>query len=215
MCSFCRCESKSNRWTGKAYSKPCSSGPYARSSARTAAASSTNDSREALLMTEENRFRVTRVKPVAPAARLRLTARGVEYVGRVSSPGETRDSPQLDPPSRHPVAQSSPIAGGVMRAYRFAAAMCTFVVGAGAWAREDDDRGAEHGRPRFVVRTLSTRPELVSGGDALVEISIPRKADRVVVSLNGRDISNTFRAGQRADTLLGLVTGLALGSNRL
>jgi hypothetical protein len=92
-----------------------------------------------------------------------------------------------------------------------AAGVLALLCGFAAAARDDDESRPNH----FAIRTLSTRPELVSGGDVLVEISVPRKAGRAIVSLNGRDISAAFRPGQRADTLLGLVTGLSLGANRL
>lgn len=77
-------------------------------------------------------------------------------------------------------------------------------------AKEGDER-------RFEIRTLSNRADLVSGGDVLVEISLPRgtQVSRVHVELNGRDISSAFRAGRAPDTLLGLVTGLSLGRNTL
>src|SRR5262245_48961845 len=42
----------------------------------------------------------------------------------------------------------------------------------------------------FVIRTLSNRADLISGGDALVEVTVPRhvRLDWVAVSLNDRDI---------------------------
>jgi hypothetical protein len=64
---------------------------------------------------------------------------------------------------------------------------------------------------------LSTRAETVSGGDALVQIAVPQGApvDRIAVTLNGRDVRSTFKAGSQAQTLVGLVTGLNAGSNQL
>src|SRR4051794_27216917 len=60
-----------------------------------------------------------------------------------------------------------------------------------------------------VIHVLSTRPDLVSGGDALVRIDRPSR-----VTLNGRDISKQFavRANHRFE---GLLTGLAPGGNTL
>jgi hypothetical protein len=56
----------------------------------------------------------------------------------------------------------------------------------------------------------------VSGGNALVQISLPRapKKGELVVSLNGRDVTAAFRETS-PDTFVGLVDGLALGDNRL
>ena len=64
------------------------------------------------------------------------------------------------------------------------------------------------------VRTLSNRADLVSGGDALVEIRNGGRGLRV--QLNGRDVSSRFRAratpSLRGRTV-GLLTGLRLGRN--
>ena len=67
------------------------------------------------------------------------------------------------------------------------------------------------------LRTLSTRPETVSGGEVLVQIAVPRNvaADRVAVTLNGRDVRSAFRPGIQPQTLAGLVTGLNVGSNQI
>ena len=65
------------------------------------------------------------------------------------------------------------------------------------------------------IGTLSTRPDTVTGGDALVRVHVPRDVspDEVVVRLDGRDVTGAFRA--RGSSLTGLVTGLADGRNRL
>jgi hypothetical protein len=70
---------------------------------------------------------------------------------------------------------------------------------------------------RLSIATVSNpRPELVSGGQVLVRVTVPEDArpDRVRISENGHDITSAFRA-QPGDTLLGLVTGLRAGTNRL
>ncbi|MFL5278784.1 MAG: DUF6351 family protein [Myxococcales bacterium] len=81
-------------------------------------------------------------------------------------------------------------------------------------ARADDDDDQE--QPKIQIRTLSNRADLVSGGDALVEIvlSKPKLANALRVQLNGRDVTGGFavRAGGR---ILGLVNGLANGDNVL
>ncbi|MCW2936584.1 MAG: hypothetical protein JWM19_7546 [Actinomycetia bacterium] len=66
------------------------------------------------------------------------------------------------------------------------------------------------------IHVLSTRADLVSGGDALVSITLPAgtNASGVAVTLNGEDISSEFAV--RPNSLFeGLVTGLQLGSNSL
>lgn len=66
------------------------------------------------------------------------------------------------------------------------------------------------------IRTLSTRADLVSGGDALVEIVPPAGADAtgLNVQVSGRDVTTAF--ARRADgRITGLVTGLVNGENLL
>ena len=78
-------------------------------------------------------------------------------------------------------------------------------------ARADDD-----GPQSIQMRTLSTHADRVSGGDVLVEISLPRaprKGD-VIVSLNGQVVTGAFRE-TAPGSLVGLVSGLSLGENRL
>src|SRR5947207_14194904 len=70
---------------------------------------------------------------------------------------------------------------------------------------------------QFGIRTLSTHSDRVSGGDVLVEISYPNANSKfpLVVTLNGRAVSASFRAGESPNPLLGRVRGLALGKNTL
>ncbi len=67
-----------------------------------------------------------------------------------------------------------------------------------------------------VINTLSNRADLISGGDALVEIVIPTDATPagLHVTLGDRDVSSVFKT--RADgRVIGLLTGLAEGENRV
>jgi hypothetical protein len=64
------------------------------------------------------------------------------------------------------------------------------------------------------MTTLSSRPELVSGGDALVEIK-NASAQKLQVKLNGRDVSTAFHQDATRGSLVGLVDGLRAGSNIL
>src|SRR4030095_4006633 len=66
------------------------------------------------------------------------------------------------------------------------------------------------------IRVLSNRPDLVSGGDALVEVVLPKAAtpEALHVDVDGRDVSSSFKQG--ADSrVTGLVTGLKDGTNVL
>ena len=64
------------------------------------------------------------------------------------------------------------------------------------------------------LTVLSGRADLVSGGDALVRVSLPAGAEGLTVELDGRSVTSAF--ARRADgEVEGLVTGLALGTNTL
>ena len=67
------------------------------------------------------------------------------------------------------------------------------------------------------LRILSSRPDMVSGGDALVRVELPTgmAARDVKLSLNGTDVTARVAADAGGRALTGLVTGFALGSNTL
>ena len=92
-----------------------------------------------------------------------------------------------------------------------AASLATVVALGAPQARAHDE-----GPQSLEIRALSTHADRVSGGDVLVEISLPRSPRKgsVVVSLNGRVVTSAFHQTS-AGTLVGLVTGLSLGDNRL
>ena len=65
-----------------------------------------------------------------------------------------------------------------------------------------------------VIKTLSNRADLISGGDALVELVPPNDALRtgLKVDVDGRDVSSAF--AERADgRITGLITGMKVGDN--
>jgi hypothetical protein len=66
------------------------------------------------------------------------------------------------------------------------------------------------------VEVLSNRADLVSGGDALVAVSLPARVSpaKVQVLVDGRDVTDQF-AVRPDGRFEGLVTGLALGENVL
>ena len=70
---------------------------------------------------------------------------------------------------------------------------------------------------KFHITVLSSRPEMVSGGDALVQVAVPPDAalDQAVIRLNGQDLSAMFHSDAAAHALRGLVTGLKVGENTL
>lgn len=67
------------------------------------------------------------------------------------------------------------------------------------------------------IAVLSNRPDLVSGGDALVEVRLAHGvyANELVVTLNGASVTSAFAADATSTSLVGLVTGLTEGANQL
>jgi hypothetical protein len=86
-----------------------------------------------------------------------------------------------------------------------------------AWALSALAYGPAVGKDnKFEIHTLSTAPELVSGGDVLVKVDVPstvQSAD-VAISVDGRDVTNVFHADASGE-VVGLVRGLRLGKNTL
>jgi len=67
--------------------------------------------------------------------------------------------------------------------------------------------------PALSIQTLSSRPQFVTGGDALVEV---RGATRgVTLSLNGKDVTGDLQLDRQSHTLRGVVSGMTLGKNTL
>lgn len=81
---------------------------------------------------------------------------------------------------------------------------------------DDDDHDGGPSRNDFQIRTLSNRADLISGGDALVEVKVPRSVpmNKVRLTLNGTDAGAGFVADADARTLRGVLRGLRVGDNR-
>src|SRR2546423_7168101 len=74
---------------------------------------------------------------------------------------------------------------------------------------------AGEGRSNFEIVSLSNRADLVSGGDALLEVRVPKNVplNQVSLRLNGRVVTGAFRTHAAARTLRGVVTDLVDGDN--
>jgi hypothetical protein len=79
---------------------------------------------------------------------------------------------------------------------------------------------AVQGRPPsrdIELRVLSGRPDMVSGGDALIQItssdSVPLQ--KIAVMVNGKSVTAEFRPDASGKSLVGRVEGLVVGSNKL
>ena len=98
------------------------------------------------------------------------------------------------------------------------AAVVTVATTAGCSGSKHDDDAATApttGSAPLQIRTLSNRADLVSGGDALIEVLRPAGVSSTVkVTANGRDVSDAF--AQRVDgRVTGVVTGLVAGGNTI
>jgi len=71
--------------------------------------------------------------------------------------------------------------------------------------------------PSLEVRALSTKAEFVSGGDVLLQVEGPANltAKTLRVMVNGKDESAAFKPAAGSKGVVGLVTGLNVGSNSI
>lgn len=76
---------------------------------------------------------------------------------------------------------------------------------------------AANQKPDWEIQVLSSKPNLVSGGDAVIEIQLPRYARKsdVVVALNGADVTDQLSADSSGARLSGLIIGMREGTNRV
>src|SRR5215510_4977320 len=74
---------------------------------------------------------------------------------------------------------------------------------------------AEGTPANFEIVTLSNRADLISGGDALVEVRVPINVPlkKVTLWLNGHEVTAAFQTNEAARTMRGLLTGLVNGEN--
>lgn len=105
------------------------------------------------------------------------------------------------------VARAAAVVGGVAIAGGLAACLA-----GGASSDDDADLGADG---TYEVIALSSRPEMVTGSDALVAVDVPSVAplSDVRVIVNGADVTGSFTRDDAMHRLVGLVNGLSLGRN--
>lgn len=67
------------------------------------------------------------------------------------------------------------------------------------------------------IRTLSSRADFVSGGDALVEVRVPggTQPNELVLTLNDKDVTSRLSPDPMRGSFVGLVDNLRLGTNEL
>ena len=82
----------------------------------------------------------------------------------------------------------------------------------------------------FEIKTISTRPDFVSGGDVLVQVTVPATiaSDKVAIAVNGRDVAGDFKLApplapsearglrrSEGSTFVGLVKDLSEGKSEI
>lgn len=75
---------------------------------------------------------------------------------------------------------------------------------------------ASAANPQPKISVLSSRPDMVTGGDALIAVDAPKKVkvSKVKIRLNGRDVTGALTASaSNPRRLVGLVDGLGDGAN--
>lgn len=110
---------------------------------------------------------------------------------------------------------SAPVTRSPGRANRwFAIATASMLLALSACG--SDDGGVDAGKD-VSLQVLSSRPDFVSGDSALVRVQ--RSGDgplsSLAIKLNGNDITSSFQADATGRALVGLASGLAVGTNTL
>jgi len=93
----------------------------------------------------------------------------------------------------------------------FAAMAMGFASSACAVSPQSDESDA------IRIKSLSSAPDLVSGGEVLIRVDLPAQArtSHIRVDLDGQDVTTMFQADPQTGALTGLVTGLKVGKNTL
>jgi hypothetical protein len=106
-------------------------------------------------------------------------------------------------------------AGGIRRSL---SSLCATLLVAGVLAGcGGDDNNTPTASADVQLKTLSGRPDTVSGGDTLIQVDVSGAAtlQSVKVSLNDADVTDSFHPSASGTSLIGLVSGLTLGANTL
>jgi hypothetical protein len=96
-------------------------------------------------------------------------------------------------------------------------AMAALIVGVAIVSQEPAPTTAACPGCVFQISILSSSPEMVSGGDALVRVDVPKNVplQQVTVELNGVDVTGAFAREPQDRALVGLVNGFVVGANTL
>jgi len=99
----------------------------------------------------------------------------------------------------------------------FLVMLATFTAHGAMGQAANAEAGSASSRHRFRISVLSSRPDMVSGGDALVRVDVPRTASLACVRVfrNDDDVTAAFALIPAEHALQGLVNGFELGANLL
>jgi hypothetical protein len=106
--------------------------------------------------------------------------------------------------------------GDMMKIHsRFAIRFVSLALATLAWIATGTPFQALAAPANFEIRTLSNRADLISDGDALVEVRVPGNLhfDKVTLTLNGANVTASFVADANAGTLRGVLRGMMRGDN--
>jgi hypothetical protein len=96
-------------------------------------------------------------------------------------------------------------------------AVAALIVGVAIVGQERAPTTAASPGSGFEISILSSSPNMVSGGDALVRVDVPKIIPLVLmrVQLNGADVTAAFARKPKEHALVGLVKGFVVGANTL
>src|SRR5262245_43532035 len=102
-----------------------------------------------------------------------------------------------------------------MRALKTSIALSTSMLLAALFAWISAPRATAQS-PALTIEAVSARPDMVTGGDVLLELKgAGSVTNGVAVTVNGRDVSRAFAADPTRGSLIGLVDGLRIGANTI
>jgi len=104
-----------------------------------------------------------------------------------------------------------------MKAKFLILAMAALLAGLAIGGHEQAPTSAAWHFSWFEISTLSSSPDMVSGGDALVRVDVPKIVPLclVRVQLNGADVTAAFTPDEEEHALVGVVEGFVVGANTL
>lgn len=111
-----------------------------------------------------------------------------------------------------------PLSARLKKQRHLSALALALLAGCGSSGSDNDSgNGGSPAQASLRVTSVSSPQGMASGGDSLIQVSDAAGGaiDNVVIRLNGRDVSAAFRKAPNSGALLGTVTGMSNGENRI